>query len=801
METPPATMMALLIAVLFIGVALVFATGLAGKFPGLSDWLDKLFGGLDDTDTKDVEIAKNSVGGLVCAVNSVLVNDRDLCMSQYTSSSTSGSLLEIIGQVTLGPKQGEAVVECEGGGFPEDKECCFFYDQRERRAMPKGTCLAAGGKIDDPDVPIITGTDFRDECTGLYPEEVTCKVKNFRLPERFLGLFDKGKEYISGFGDPTFLIYFQSFPSGEDDAWSSPTSWFHGVSTIMFATMCIGHFVGPFVKAGKWILTKTSPTALAKATVKIAGKTESVSAKLKDLLVKYGKMKPERAEAILHKEALVTGATKKKTLISTIKDYFGKDFKNKINLAVTKKYATFDDYYVATRELGLLGERGSIYYKSAEKAFADVATGKEIVTDLARFLPKEAALSATRAATIKGIGKLSVPVVTKTMGYLAIDAPAAYLLYIIDKKIRRTIDVPDKMILDMPGSKRDEYNLEFEFKEVPILLDKDNDPSFYLASPCHTDLEIRKELIYCKRYVYESSGAVECERASDREICNEYYQGIGILPGWFTGKDCDKILSWVPKCGEDDYRGYDRTMFVDNNNDGVWDEVIIYQYFKEVDINANKIVVKDPNPGDDDNRLSSWKAYDENGDIIEEGTFYPLDPSEDVSFRISGIISTQVEIRDDNDDGLWDKVIVGNPPSHIGTMRSVIADLDGDGDWETMGIINTKGEYEPKIALSSKSEDGNVYYMDWCRTGAVIIKVDEDSMKWYKDEYKEDYNFCYWRGNELLSDALVVGSFAANAFVKKLGVGGFLLGTAADCGLAYISMKTSGGNWPDRSAI
>ena len=52
-----------------------------------------------------------------------------------------------------------------------------------------------------------------------------CNLYNFNLPQRFEGVSGTAKEWITGHGDPNFLVYWQSFPEGVDRAWTEQFTW------------------------------------------------------------------------------------------------------------------------------------------------------------------------------------------------------------------------------------------------------------------------------------------------------------------------------------------------------------------------------------------------------------------------------------------------------------------------------------------------------------------------------------------------------------------------------------------------
>jgi hypothetical protein len=167
---------------------------------------------------------------------------------------------------------------------------------------------------------------------------------------------------------------------------------------------------------------------------------------------------------------------------------------------------------------------------------------------------------------------------------------------------------------------------------------------------------------------------------------------------------------------------------------------------------------------------------------------YVNDPSS-CKIDIIPVVSLKLE----GSTGAWNEIYVGVYPLEEGNLQTIFKDINGDGNWE---IKQEKGK-KPTIELTDT--DGEVFRSEWCRTAAIEIYADENKI----DEYKitingNDYNFCYAKNNAIISDVVTVGSIFVDVFVKKSGVGGWLLGTASDCALAYFNAKTKIGIWPKR---
>lgn len=395
---------------------------------------------------------------------------------------------------------------------------------------------------DDPDINEKFSKDFF-ECIPVEGS-VECTVKNFNLPEKYAGLFDKAEEYIAGFGDPSFLVYFQSFPVGEDEDWAGFSPWFETLGKWMFLGFCLGHFVRPVVatvKGIKGLMTVEGITKTVEKSKEISSATKTRISKTIEWLENKFKT-VEKAEEKLPKIRLAleegeenaqkilrtnfeifTNAQKKG--ITTAGEYI--DFLEKNGVKLTEKEKELIEeiwYQLKKSPLEELGTQTKATTELLPTPTVQTEKGKKAIEDFftrmfekakAKIDPKTAAAAAVR-----------------TMTYTGIDSLGAYMLSRIDSEINKfdPNNHEGKLVLHRPFKPLEDIELEDAIipssnspesnilpLKKPIILGRSKwqrgIKPFYLASPCHADLTIKPEQeVFCADYVYDTKkGFVSCE--------------------------------------------------------------------------------------------------------------------------------------------------------------------------------------------------------------------------------------------------------------------------------------------------
>jgi hypothetical protein len=248
-----------LLLILIIGVSFVtfvtygsgninnFMREVCEKYPDLP-----FCAGISGVATTDYQTASNSAQALACAINSVAKGGEDDCIKNFRPSSPFSGPVASAGMLT-GPMTGlftgaqvssdyeiiRKEISCWGC---EQEDCNRKCEEELCRGM--SNCELIKKELDTSgtnscicEARIPGGTLI--DCEPAK-DKLSCTVYNFQLPQDVEG----AEEWINGFGDPRFLVFWQSFPPGEHFSWSSMSAWFSGVRTILFASMCIGGVLG-----------------------------------------------------------------------------------------------------------------------------------------------------------------------------------------------------------------------------------------------------------------------------------------------------------------------------------------------------------------------------------------------------------------------------------------------------------------------------------------------------------------------------------------------------------------------------
>jgi hypothetical protein len=292
---------------------------------------------------------------------------------------------DIIDDAKIIPSVGKQCI-CRGENGEEDKHYSYGVDDIfagwdmcwsfNYKGSASGDCSDFEGNLlfyEDND---IKGTGYRDPLQKYVcdrtADTMKCKVIHFQLPQKI----SVADEWIKGFGDPAFLVYYQKFPNGPETAWSGASVWIENAVDVFFAWFLIGKGV----KLGKTIITATGKKMAAKIGSKVAiGRDKIINlfktpikafiARLeKDAITKAAAKKA--GEGI--KEALLKDAGKlaKKLIVLDVIEIFA----NQI-VSTAKKYEHYDDSMVLKIPYGdpvpikLLAENEPVILKDPEYEF------------------------------------------------------------------------------------------------------------------------------------------------------------------------------------------------------------------------------------------------------------------------------------------------------------------------------------------------------------------------------------------------------------------------------------------------
>ena len=343
-------------------------------------------------------------------------------------------------------------------------------------------------------------------------KEAKCEVRNFKMPETFSGLTSSAEEYINGFGDPSFLVYYQSFPAGEDADWSSQSEWFTGVNKAMFIAMCALDIIKPIAKAGQ-VAKKALEKASQKVTEKIAGKVEQ--SVIDDGLKSIERLFPELANKI-EGEAILT-VIKRDSVNNAIIASFKKKFPG---------IKEPGELYRAAAEPAITAGKMT-KNKELDDAFINVYNGKFSSVDLSEMLLDKADPTVLEKLMAKTVQKAKDPsTLAKFAKYVGIDYGISYYMARMDSELGKFTKMhPNSIVLGMPLVREeatkligktvipksakiaypDKQNM-LQIGKPVVLVKGSGNPTvpFYLASPCMGDLKIETKPISCGVYTYNA---------------------------------------------------------------------------------------------------------------------------------------------------------------------------------------------------------------------------------------------------------------------------------------------------------
>ncbi len=365
-----------------------------------------------------------------------------------------------------------------------------------------------GGWINDK-YKHIMGTDVPSPFIQTQPKLDYCKVENFNLPQKveeyrdpILGIDWNPESWIFGYGDPKYLTYWQSFPAGEDDSWRSFMEW---EKNVMFIALTSCFPLGKTLTAGKQVGGKVLREAGKKVGIGQVGK-ETISHSVGDA-----------AGVVINAEGQVFGRT--------------------ATAGVALPASQIENVFIYSAESGALREAK----RGAVEGALQTGIGKEILEKAGTQATKTGFKSLNRAAKVLGFGTpiafmaaLMESILTKYESF----GNSLVFKYHSKEPFREPeplpLDIqPQKTTLFVDGSKEGNYKQSLR----PVILDKGRDSSavgraqnwldgkipmildiltfksltnekpvdtvpFYLAAPCHTDLQVGDSTTYCKDYIY-----------------------------------------------------------------------------------------------------------------------------------------------------------------------------------------------------------------------------------------------------------------------------------------------------------
>lgn len=398
--------------------------------------------------------------------------------------------------------------------------------------LPKGESYEFYIAPEDP-----SGYATVKECRTGVSE---CTIKNFHLPEDFGGMgVNNARDFIRGYGDPSFVIYYQNFPQGEDRSWKSFSSWRKGmVTALIFSLSGFNAVVKPLGKGVSWVATKVKATKFftwGTRAGKAVGRFSKVPSALRKVkgVAKKGLSKVKNSRFYSKKVAPKISAIDDIIMVPKEKFYsihraiYSKLFKNRLNGKIRNFYkgnwrSYFDDVDDAVKSKLSAPDQKKLIdaFRAGERSVDDVLSFST-VDDLFRPLSESA-----KKKVFEGTFDFNWKVAKKAMAYAGVTSVAALFA---KRSECDTRPEGDGMIMNEPYKCSDEEAANFDVNNLeqkvgrvvlgtPVILHKKEsrnpDVPFYLASPCQADINIEREFVKCSSYVYDGK-TVTCDKSGD----------------------------------------------------------------------------------------------------------------------------------------------------------------------------------------------------------------------------------------------------------------------------------------------
>ena len=124
-----------------------------------------------------------------------------------------------------------------------------------------------------PGVGVVAVADKTDNsiCVACSDDsgKVECLVENFNLPQDPQTDWDDPKDWFKGFGDPSYLVYYEAFPEGEEVAWQIPGNEMLVAGLVIEGVFMLIPVVGkPAAESAKAFVKTIAKKAATKASEK-----------------------------------------------------------------------------------------------------------------------------------------------------------------------------------------------------------------------------------------------------------------------------------------------------------------------------------------------------------------------------------------------------------------------------------------------------------------------------------------------------------------------------------------------------
>ena len=640
-----------------------------------------------------------------------------------------------------------------------------------------------------------------------FQEPFKCVVTNFHLPQDFEELGVKPQEWIDGFGLPMFLVYWQSFPPGEDEAWASMTNWFKGAGTLIFAISCVHGSLKilrhPYENLMKPLYqTAESIGKNGRDVYNLITKYSSAerSIVLKEAMKSFLKDVGRESFDVFKRVSAVTGIG---VGITELEDYYDMRLYNIIEM-----HRNRGNKLVLQQPVKSIDEFG-IETKPSKPSDSLVNLGKPIILD-------------------KGKGKGNPTFYLASPCHADLTVENAEIIcqsYSYDSTTNAVTCIPPSNGL---GASNIGYcgglfsrleSAEFVKREREIIrnlaennilfIDSDNNDKWdRIRDPIDEITFVfadRSDMYCCKYPVIATDRSYEFELKTEQEcrdiggyLVNYSYcdEPVQYIDGFERSEGSETVYYRLVKGDTEEpvsNCGYKSSM--EEFLHGLQPGIIESRDIVMCNLNYNDEIIGPEATGEKSLfwRFIDWYMGNDRiytrihiiGTIGEYGKIDKLygiaiDKSNSNQFSLGEGVAERVLFIDTDNDGRINQI------SHFSFMESVdlrgshmayyeiFEDADGDG-----GIDRFYTGYADEQSAG-------------CTVPAIKISVSKEK---YND--KHEYNFCYQTKSKWWGVAETMGMFIVDGLVRRIPhPGAQLLATATDCGLAYLSAEYFEKSWP-----
>jgi len=363
--------------------------------------------------------------------------------------------------------------------------CTINIDDYQESAQSSGSASATTSKISG----FQTLKSRASKTIEIKCDAASCSITSFQLPQEI----STAEEWIDGFGDPLYLIFWQRFPAGEDASWSSKSAWFTGTGKVMFGLMCASRVLTAIVFPSKMISKQT----VTKQTVKdmigdATSKTSGLISKLKNVKGSFPSL--TRVEDDIYPGVVTyeSGGVKA-SVVSWLKTAASKAIPSEkvLNSINSFKKVISSPYFKTGAQAGSYTALAAI---GADQAmYLDERVGSE----LGKFINQPNQLVLQQAL-------LSKSNVVKSIAVKPLDVEAS----VTDPQKQNIIKLGRPVMLDKTGTLDDSQPL-------------------YFASPCLADLKIEVKQVSCESYSY-GNGETACEKPQTDKWYDDALKKLGL---------------------------------------------------------------------------------------------------------------------------------------------------------------------------------------------------------------------------------------------------------------------------------